>query len=491
VVLSLAEPHHLDPRYPEDLLGASLGRLAFQGLLDSDPRTLLPRKALARSVTYPTPRTVRVTLRDDATFSDGARVTAQDVVATYRSILDPSTTSRLRGTYAQTFHAVDALDDGTVEFTLERQDGTVEVLLQQPIVRAAEALPQELLASPQNARRFLGAGPVVVQSLERGDWTFRRRLARAGAPTRVRVLSLRDPNTLALRLLHGEGDAAELKPELYPVFDTDPRFRVVSAPSVGLTHLGMRCEHPLLRDVRVRRAIAHALDREGLRQSRFGSRAVGATGPLPPHHWAYNPAVARYPYDPARARALLDEAGLRPGEDGVRARFVLRVSSLRFAVTLGRALAAMLDAVGIAVEVRPSELATLLADVRAGRFELTLLTIPDLSDPMGLAFWFHSDSIPRAGARSAGGNRWRFRNEALDRALDAGARALGPEARRPPYAEAQRLLAEALPVIPLWHADVVWVAARRLGPFVPRGDGGLEFLLDLGEGVMGLPGPAP
>jgi peptide/nickel transport system substrate-binding protein len=330
-----------------------------------------------------------------------------------------------------------------------------------------------------------------VESLRRGVWTFLRRAPAEGAPSRLRLLSLRDPNTLALRLLHGEGDAAELKPELYPVFERDPRFRVVSAASVGLTHFGLRCDHPRLQDVRVRRAIAHALDREGLRRSRFGARALASTGPLPPHHWAYTPLVPRYAYDPALARRLLDEAGLRPDANGVRARFVLRVSSQRFAVTLGRALVAMLGAVGLSVELRPSELATLLVDVRAGRFDMTLLTIPDLSDPMGLAFWFHSASIPVPGARSAGGNRWRFRDAELDRSLEDGARALGPDARRPHYVNAQRILAERLPVIPLWHPDVVWVARRSLGPFTPRGDGGLEFLLDLGRRVTGLPAPAP
>jgi ABC-type transport system substrate-binding protein len=129
--------------------------------------------------------------------------------------------------------------------------------------------------------------------------------------------------------------------------------------------------------------------------------------------------------------------------------------------------------------VRPSELATLLADLRAGRFDLTFLTVPDLSDPWGLAFWFASGSIPTTENPGAGGNRWRFRNATLDAALEAGARAMGPAARRPHYAQAQLILAAELPVVPLWHADVVFVTSRRYEHLAPRGDGQLDFLLRL------------
>jgi len=148
-------------------------------------------------------------------------------------------------------------------------------------------------------------------------------------------------------------------------------------------------------------------------------------------------------------------------------------------MTVAQAVASMLADVGIEVVVRPSELATLLSDLRQGSFDLTFLTVPDLSDPWGLSFWFGSASIPTSANPGAGGNRWRFRSEALDAALDAGARSIGTENRAPHYRQAQRILADELPVIPLWHADVVFVASRRYQNLTPRGDGQLDFLLGL------------
>ena len=450
----------------------------YRGLLQSDPRTFLARPDLAESLTWRDATHVRATLRAVA-FHDGAAVGAADVVATYQSLLDPARGSRLRSTYARVLRGVTAVDARTVEFELRRPDGAFESLLQQPILPARDAAGPELRVA-EGASRFVGAGALRVHALARARWEFAATQPPPDAPSRVRVISLHDPNTLAQRLLHGDGDVAELKPELFEVFERDPRFVVASAPSAGFTYLGVQCAAPTLGDRRVRAAIAHAIDRDRLREGKLGRRAVGATGPLPPSHWAYASDVAAYPFDPARARRLLDEAGLPdPPGPAPRARWVLRVSSQRFATTVAHALSSMLADVGLEVEVRPSELATLFADLRAGRFDLTFLTVPDLSDPWGLAFWFASASIPTPAAPNAGGNRWRFRDAALDEALDAGARAQGPDARRPHYQRAQRILARELPVIPLWHADVVYAASRRLEGLEPRGDGQLDFLLRL------------
>lgn len=479
-VLTQAEPVHLDPRFPEDALGAALGRLVYRGLMEGDPRTFLPRPAMAERLERIDATHVRAVLREGVSFHDGTRVTARDIAATYGALLDPARGSRLRSTYARVLRRVAVIDERTVEFELHRPDGTFESLLQQPILPARDADGAEMSANAGAEGRFVGSGALRVARISRGRWEFMRVVTRQDAPSRVHVLSLHDPNTLAQRLLHGRGDVAEIKPELFELFEHRSDFVVRSAPSAGFTFLGVRCTAQGLSDRRVRAAIAHAIDRERLREGKLGSHAVASTGPVPPTHWAYEPDVARYAFDPARARTLLDEAGLvDPPGPTPRARWVLRVSSQRFAMTVAQAIASMLGDVGIEVLVRPSELATLLSDLRLGNFDLTFLTVPDLSDPWGLSFWFGSSSIPTAANPGAGGNRWRFRNSALDAALEAGARTIGADARAPHYRLAQRILADELPVVPLWHADVVFVASGRYENLTPRGDGQLDFLLGL------------
>lgn len=455
--------------------------------MEADPETFLPRPALAEDARWVGPTRYRVRLREGVTFQDGRAVTADDVVATYRSVLNPAQRSRLRNTYARLLVDVRAVDARTVDFELRQPDGSLEAMLQLGILPRGEALATERRPDEIVRLGLGGAGPLRLSRYAPDALTLTAR-GGGGAFRALDVVTLHDPNTLALRLLHGQGDVAELKPELYPLFDGRPDFEVASARTSGMTYLGLHCEHGDLANVAVRRALAMALDRSALQHALLGERAVAATGVLPPSHWAYAADVARHPFDPAASRRALAAAR---GDGAPPLRLTLRVSSQRFAITAAQAVTAMLREVGVEVEVRPSELATLLADLRAGRFDLAILTVPDLSDPFGLGFWFGSSSIPTPTNPTAGGNRWRFRDAELDAALEAGLRALGPDARRPHYQRAQRVLAEQLPVIPLWHADVVYALRRPYRGLRPRGDGQLDFLLRLTrDGVSGAGGTA-
>lgn len=473
-MLVLARPEHLDPRHPEDALGASIGRLLYRGLMEGNPVTFLPRPGLAEDGRWVDATRYRVRVRSDARFHDGAPVTARDVVATYESVLDPAQHSRLRTTYARVLRAVRAVDDRTVDFELHRPDGSLETLLQLGVLPERDARAPERRPEVIARERLAGSGPLRLTRYAPDSLSLDA--PGHGAFRALDVVTLHDPNTLALRLLHGEGDVAELKPELFALFEGRAEFEVASARTSGMTYLGMHCEHGALADVGVRRALAQALDRPSLQRAMLRGRAVASTGVLPPSHWAYTGEVARHAFDPAAARGALAAAR---GRGAATLRLTLRVSSQRYAITAAQALTAMFHDVGVEVDVRPSELATLLSDLRAGRYDLTLLTVPDLSDPSGLGFWFGSAAIPTAGNPTAGGNRWRFRDAELDAALDAGLRALGPDARRPHYQRAQRILAERLPVIPLWHGDVVYALRRPYRGLRPRGDGQLDFLLRL------------
>jgi peptide/nickel transport system substrate-binding protein len=293
-------------------------------------------------------------------------------------------------------------------------------------------------------------------------------------------LIIRDDNTRALRLLAGAGDLAvdAVPPLLVPLFERDDRFEVRSAPGVGTAYLGFHMEAEPFDDARVRRAIAHAIDRDTLIEVKLGGRARLARGWVPPGHWAYEEDVPVYDYDPARARALLDEAGLRdPDGDGPapRASIALRTSTDRFRLSLARAIAAMLRDVGLEVEVRPSETATLIADLNRGRFQLTLLQVPEVFEPHVLSWFFGSDRIPEAG-RVEGANRWRLRSPELDAALERGRASHDRDERIAAYRDVQRILATALPVAPLWHEDVTAVIAPDARAYdVPR-DGRLGTL---------------
>ncbi len=466
MVILPREPEQLDPRFVGDAYGLKVTRLLHASLVRLHPRTLEPIPDLAQSVQIEGPTRYRVTLRAGLTFADGSALDATDVVATFRGLVDPRVKSRFMSTYAR-IRKVEAVNPRELVFELDAPHATFLTDLEIPILRAEDALEP---ATP--GRLPVGAGPYVLSARQPGMLRLRENPhyhARPVLHRELQLLVIHDDNTRALRMLAGAGDLAlnTIPQLLLPLFER-PGFRVRSQPGVGTTYIGVNLEHAALRDLRVRRALAHAVDRPRLIAYKLFDRAALASSWIAPSHWAYAADTPRYDYDPGRARALLDEAGYAPGPDGFRLALTLRTSSDRAVISLARALASMLRDVGVDLDVRPSETATLLADLTRGRFELTFLQIPEVIEPHVLSWFFASDHIPIPGKRE-GANRWRFRSPELDEALEIGRSHPERAQRVEAYRKAQHLLARDLPVIPLWHEDVVAVTSARLAQYVvPR-----------------------
>jgi peptide/nickel transport system substrate-binding protein len=265
----------------------------------------------------------------------------------------------------------------------------------------------------------------------------------------------------------GSGDLVQngVNPLLLPVLERHPRLRVQTAPSIAYNYLGFNLEDPVLAQLGVRRAIAHALDREAIVATRFAGTARLATGMLAPGHWAFEGDLPRYGHDPALARRLLDEAGFAdPDGEGPepRLRLTLKTTSNRFRRSIARVLAHQLGQVGIAVEVRAYEWGTFFADVRSGNFQLFTLQWPAVVEPDLYHWIFHSSMIPSPDNGGRGANRGRYRNPALDALIEAGRRTPERDARRAIYSQVQRILAQDLPYVSLWHEDNVAVLDRSL-----------------------------
>lgn len=459
------EVAELDPRFVTDPYGLKVSRLLFASLVTIDPDTLEVVPDLAESLSLvaaapgQTTTVYEARLRPNLRFSDGSPLTTRDVVATFEALRDP----RLGSVFARNYARIDrvvAIDARTVRFELDAPHATFPTDLEMPIVRAEDA------ARRLDWRRTppIGAGPYVLEARSdsahlvlraRDDWHHG-----AVAHPRVRFDVVRDDNTRALRLLGGEADVAlnAIPPILVPLFDEDPRFEVRTAAGIGTTYLGFHTERiPLA----LREAIAHGIDRASLVDAKLDGRARVTDSWVPANHWASIEIPARA-FDAARARAAI--AAL---DDDLRARrYVLRVSSDRFRVSLARAIAAMLADVGLNVDVRPSEPGTLIADLDEGRFDLCLLQVPEVIEPHVLSWFFGSDRVPGEGV--GGANRWRLRDPELDAALERGRVSSDRATRVEAYAQAQRRLHATLPVLPLWQEDHVAVVRRGVAFEVPR-----------------------
>ena len=459
-----SEPEELDPRFVWDAWGLRASRLIFASLFTIDPTSLAIVPDLALSYERPSEREWIVNLREGLRFSDGSTLDAEDVVATYRGVVDPALSSRFAHNYSR-IKEVEALSPTRVRFLLDEAHAPFLTDLELPIVK------REFSSRKMGDDELIGAGPYRLTRSSGGRLIFEANAYYHGGALEhpeVELVVVRDENTRALRLLGGRGDLTlrSISPLLLPLFDEHEGFEIVSERGPGTTYLGMNLEHPALKDRRVREALLYAIDRELIVRTKLGGRAAVAEGYFPLSH-PYAAALEPRKKDLDRARALLLEAG----SPALNLR--LRVSSERSRLSLARAIAFMLGELGVRVEIRPSETVHLRADLDAGNFDLYLMEIPELIEAHFLSYFFSSERIPGEG--SAGANRFRFRHARLDALFEEGVRAIGDEDRRAVYAEVQAILYEELPAIPLFHEEVVVI--RRSGlSFFPPLDGRLAPL---------------
>ena len=192
----------------------------------------------------------------------------------------------------------------------------------------------------------------------------------------------------------------DLAPDIVRTLQREDRMQVVTAPGLDYAYVGMNLRDPLLKDVRVRRALGLAVNSAAIIEHLRRGLAVPATGIIPAMSWANAGDLRPTPYDPDEAGRLLDAAGY-PDPDGAgpapRLRLTLKTSTAEFVRLQAAVIQQDLARIGVAVDVRTHEFATLYADVLKGRFQLFTLQWVGVSDPDMLRRVFHSSQMPPAG----------------------------------------------------------------------------------------------
>lgn len=462
LAMGLAQaPTTLDPRHATDAASARVCRLLYRPLAEVDERGMpLPALATWERVA---PDRYLFTLRDDApSFADGSPLTAHDVAATYRSVLDPATGSPHRGALAAVAR-VEALDARRVAFHLSRPDPLFPAYATIGILPAAGlAAGRDFDAAP------LGNGPFTVAARSDG----RLRLHRRADGLEVALLEVKDPTVRALKLLRGEIQLVQndLPPELARHLGAQPGLRLDSRPGTSFAYLGLNLEDPALADPRVREAIALAIDREAIVGALFRGLAEPAEGILPPDHWAGAALGATAP-DPARARRLLAEAGFGP-ERPLRLEY--KTSADPFRLRVATVVQDQLRAAGIDTRIRSFDWGTFYGDVKAGRFQLYSLAWVGVNTPDIFRYAFHSGSVPPGGA-----NRGRFRSAAVDALIERAERTEDLDELAGLFRAVQAELHAARAFVPLWREHNVAVARAGVDGYRLARDGSYDALAEV------------
>ncbi len=455
----------LDPRFAVTNYDVKLSRLVAPGLTTTDHPSMEPQLYLAESIERVDDVTWDVVVRADARFSDGSPVTADDVVFTYTSTMNPDLGSLYQRGLVERFRKVEKVSQQRARFHLHAPVAMLMIDLDFGIVSAKAANDDQRFPGG----RVVGAGPYRIDGfgLERIDLVRNPHYHGTRPPTRKLVVrTVRDTGARSLMLVGGSADVIQnsVRVDLVDEVAKRPGVKLVRGPSTLLSYMMMNNQNRYLKDVRVRRAIAHAIDRKRIVAAKFHGYAVLASGLIPPSHWAYYGDVAKYPYDPKRSMKLLDEAGFAdPDGPGGQPRFklVFKTSASQFRLAITRIMAAQLRAVGIAVDVRAFEFGTFFNDIKKGRYDLGWMQTADINDPDHCYSYFHSSRIPTDENKNFG-NRWRYRSADVDRWTEQGRRALDRKQRYELYAKVQRRLAEDVPVVFLFHEDNIALVSERV-----------------------------
>ncbi len=431
------------------------------------------------------------TLHEGVKFHDGRQLTSADAKYTLDTVL-----SNTFAKSASFFEGAGADKKSYVKSVEAPDDKTLVVTLTKPWVGLLTNLvpvaiiPKDSYNSQKD--RPLGSGPfkfvsydssqqVVELSANPDYWQ--------GPPNiqslRVRVIP--DTNALQAELRSGRVDLAPLPTNLSPdavkALGQDANLQVLQFNGSNVNLLTFNTAEAPLNEVRVRQAIAHAVDRESLIRDLLLGQAEIAHSILPEESWAYT-AGHTYSFDPAISKNLLDQAGFRdPDGDGPRMRFekpiVFKISGASAAArNYASVIQDYLKAVGVPASIVTAELNTLFDELRRGNFQIFYgQWVGGNQDPIFYKDLFATSEIPTETRPSR--NRSRYSNSELDALLEEAANTQDRERAKVLYANIQVIVSRDVPVFPLWYQANMVIAKKSVGNIKVDASGDWGFIKNL------------
>lgn len=480
----------LNPIVEQDGVSYLVNLWLFDALIRLD-ESLQPVPELAESwETSEDGLTWTLNLRQDVTWHDGTPFTADDVAFTVYTMLAPTTQTQYRGNYATLVGfaeltnpdapaspedldqaPVEVVDAHTVRFHLAEPFAPFLVQsLHLPIA------PKHLLEGVDVNTAEFNAAPVGTGAWKFVDWQRDNRMVLAanenyygGAPalTELVLRVIPDETVLLQELRTGGIEFMERVPrEAVAELQGSPEFSVALVDNIGCSFISFNTTHPVLGDKAVRQAIGYALDMDTFIEAILLGLALPATGLFPPYTWMYEPDVRVYTYDPAQAEQILDEAGWVKDEAGFRAKDGVPLA-FTMSTFLGheageQLLAAAkewLAAVGIDMSIEIIELAAWIDTLVNSTFEATMSNWDGGADPDDYGFgMYHSEG---------GRNRALYSNPEIDAVLEAGRQSLSEEDRIAAYSAFQKIAAEDVPYLPVYHYQHIYAYRAPFQGFVP------------------------
>jgi peptide/nickel transport system substrate-binding protein len=444
----------------------------FNGLTRPDPQDSTPTSDLATSWTAsPDLLSWTFQLRRGVIWHDGRPFTAADVKFTFDTMIDRKVNARYRGNFPG-LRRTEVVDDNTVRFVFDAPLSPFPAMLAYNAYIVPRHLleGQDLNAPAEFYRHPIGTGPFRFKEQVRGSHLtveanpsyFEGRSHMDAIVFKV----LPDPNTQIAQFRAGELDLTWLEAPLMPALKAVPGVQIDFGRQVNYYMVDLNNRLPIFADRRVRQAVALAIDRKAIIDQVFLGTAELANGPISPILKPYYTAnVTSYPYDPARARRLLAEAGWKPSADGLLAKDGQKLAFTleSYAGTLTDNIAVVvhqyLRQIGMDVKLQHTQLSQMYEKVLAGKHEAMVGWWITPSDPDQTAFW----------QKGAGFNTSGYANPEVDRLLAQGRATVDVDKRAAAYHQLQKIVAEDVPYVFLCYPMEIRAISARVQGLPPVG----------------------
>lgn len=499
VVVNGANPQQLFPPLVREIAGRFVQDQVFDRLAEIRPslettgdKVFDPR--LAKSWTWSNDSlSIAFSIDPRARWHDGKPVTARDVQYSFNTFVDPKVGSPT-ATLLTNIDSVSVRDSLTAVFHFKKHtpeqfyDVAYQIIVMPEHVYGA--VKPESLATSAVARAPIGSGrfrfvkwePDVRLELiaDTANYRGRAKLDRV-------ILMPTEPTVAEARIMSGEGDFLDAFPiDHVPQLDTSTVAQAIVNPQLGYVYMGMNrydpkapdAPHPIFSDARVRRALAIAVDRQGMLQNVFGKSGRISHGPFPVAVRYADTTVKVPAFDTTAAKAMLDSAGWRVGANGVRSkngrplrfRLAAPMSSLfrrKYAVLLQE----QLRRIGANVDVDIVDPGKLAEQTQLGDFDAVMggfSTDPGVSGMKQP--WATSGIDYVKGKGVQGQNALRYSNPKADVLIDSAMATFDPNKTKQYAARASQIIIDDVPAIFLYDIVVVHALNRRVTPVGIRGD---------------------
>src|SRR5262245_22779580 len=442
-----------DPRVSTDTAVERMRQLMFNGLTRKDDKFNAVPDLAEKFESSPDYKTFTFYLRPNVKFHNRQALSSADVKYTFDTMLAPGFQSAKQADLKQDHVSVETDTANPLKVTLHCENpcpGLANTIV--PIGIIPEG------TSSQQAKRPVGTGPFKFDSYTEDQevvlTSFDEYFEGAPSIKRLSVRIIPDNSTRESELTKGSVDLAinaDFDPVTVETLQKTSGLKTEVTEGTNITHLGINMQDPILKDRRIRQALAYAIDRDAIIRNVLRGQAFLARSVLPPSQWAYEPNVTDYKYDPDRARRLLAEAGKSS------LKLSLKTSPVSVSRKIGEAIQEQMRRVGVEIELQSLERQKLTQDMTEGNFQLYLNTlVGGNQNPDIFRLVYSSGAIPPNGQ-----NRSRYVNPQVDKLIEE-ARTTTRERSKTIFLQVQKILSEDLPQIYLWYPATVVVYRDRI-----------------------------